>query len=65
MDGALRELGDLGSRFLVCGRNWEGRYRGLSDLHVPGEFGDLLEEIPESEFRLDVSSTGLREGGKG
>ena len=65
MDGALRELGDLGSRFLVCGRYWEGRYRGLSDLRVPGELGDLLEEIPEAEFRLDVSSTELREEGKG
>ena len=65
MEGALRELRLLGSRFLVCGREWEGEYRRLSDLHLPGEFGDLLEEIPESEFRLDLSSTQLREGGKG
>ena len=65
MNAALRELRDLGTRFLVCGRNWEGEYRRLSDLPVPGEFRDLLEEIPESEFRLDVSSTQLREEGKG
>ena len=63
MEGALRELRHLGTRFLVSGRNWEGGYRGLSDLRVPGDFADLLEEIPESDFRLDVSSTQLREKG--
>lgn len=64
MEEALRELRDLGVRFLVSGRNWEGEYRRLSDLHVSGEFRDMLEEIPEDEFRLDVSSTQLREEGK-
>ncbi len=65
MKRALGELRDLGVRFLVSGRTWEGEYRGLDDVRVPGEFSDLLEEIPESEFRLDVSSTQLREEGKG
>ena len=64
MDRALRELRDLGARFLVSGRAWEGEYRGLGDVRVPAEFADLLEEIPESGFRLDVSSTRLREEGK-
>ena len=64
MDRALRELGHLGVRFLVSGRVWEGEYRGLGDVRVPEGFADLLEEIPESEFRLDVSSTRLREEGK-
>lgn len=64
MDRALRELRDLGVRFLVSGRAWEGEYRGLGDVRVPAEFADLLEEIPESAFRLDVSSTRLREEGK-
>ncbi|MCY3735119.1 MAG: hypothetical protein OXG13_01880 [Gemmatimonadaceae bacterium] len=64
MDRALRELRDLGARFLVSGRAWEGEYRGLGDVRVPAEFADLLEEIPESAFRLDVSSTRLREEGK-
>ena len=64
MDRALRELRDLGARFLVSGRAWEGEYRGLRDVRVPAEFADLLEEIPESAFRLDVSSTQLREKGK-
>ena len=63
MDRALGELRDLGVRFLVSGRAWEGEYRGLGDVRVPGEFADLLEEIPEAEFRLDVSSTQLREEG--
>ena len=65
MKRALGELRDLGVRFMVSGRTWEGEYRGLDDVRVPGEFSDLLEEIPESEFRLDVSSTQLREEGKG
>ncbi len=64
MDRALRELRDLGARFLVSGRVWEGEYRGLGDVRVPAEFAGLLEEIPESAFRLDVSSTQLREEGR-
>ena len=32
----------------------------LDDLGVPEEFSDLLEAIPESAFREDISSTAVR-----
>jgi hypothetical protein len=64
MERALRELRDLGARFLVAGRSWQGEFRGLRDVAVPEGFADLLQEIPEEAFRLDISSTALREKGQ-
>ena len=48
---------------LVAGRVMEGRgFVTLDDLNVPLEFRDLLEAIPESAFREDISSTAVRDG---
>lgn len=60
MRQALQSLRDLGSRFLVAGRQWQGDFRGLQDVHIPTGFEDLFTDIPQAEFRLDVSSTALR-----
>jgi hypothetical protein len=61
---ALGNLKDQGCRFLVAGRATEsGEYRTVADLpdlsDIPGA-RDLFEEIPEGEFRLDLSSTDIR-----
>ncbi len=50
--------------FLVAGRfdQTQGRFLTLDDVSVPGPFRDLFEAIPESEFRLDLSSTQVRHG---
>jgi hypothetical protein len=61
MERSLTGLRELGARFLVAGRSWGGAYRGLSAVPIPTGFEDLLEEIPEGDFRLDVSSTQLRD----
>lgn len=61
MEVALAGLRDLGSRFFVASRQWEGSCRGLEDVAIPAGYDDLFESIPESEFRMDVSSTALRE----
>ena len=58
---ALAELRLLKCRFLVAGRMFDGRFVTLRDVPVPGGFRDMLEEIPESEFRDDVSSSELRQ----
>jgi hypothetical protein len=50
-----------GCRFLVAGRvNSEGRFIGLDDLLIPPAFRNLFVGIPETRFRLDLSSTQLR-----
>jgi hypothetical protein len=62
MAEALNGLRAQGCRFLVAGRrDASGRFATLDDLHLPPEFRDLFDGIPESEFQLDLSSTQLRE----
>lgn len=61
MEAALAELRDLDCRFYVAGRQWQGAYRGLDHVSVPKGFSGLFVAIPESEFRLDISSTALRQ----
>ena len=53
-----------GARFLVAGRNDDGAFRTLADVDVPAGFAPMFSEIPESEFRRDISSTELREGAR-
>ncbi len=60
MLAALGEMRAAGCRFLVAGREHEGVFRTLADVAVPEHFEDLLEAIPESRFRVDVSSSALR-----
>ncbi len=60
MKAALTEIGALGCRILVAGRLDGDRFRGLSDVAVPPEHAHLFQEIPEADFRADISSTELR-----
>ena len=57
---AMDEIRAVGCRFLVAGRIEGDAFRTLEELAVPQEFADLFEAIPESSFRMDVSSTDLR-----
>ena len=57
---ALSRIQDLGCRFLVAGRTDGDTFHTLEDVPVPPQFAALLEAIPESRFRSDVSSTELR-----
>ena len=57
---ALAEIWALGCRFLVAGREIDGKYRTLADVPIPQGFGRLFQSIPESSFRVDISSTALR-----
>ena len=58
---ALAEMMASGTRLLVAGRNDGGEFRTLADVDVPGGFAPMFSEIPEGEFRRDISSTELRE----
>ena len=46
--------------FLVAGRVSSGQFLTLRDLKVPFRFEDLFSSLPESKFRVDISSTNLR-----
>lgn len=63
MREALHAIGARGCRFLVAGRldEVEG-YKTLSQIPVPEGLGGLFEELPETRFRRDVSSTQIRAG---
>ena len=58
---ALAEMWASGCRFLVAGRIDEGRFKGLAEVPVPPGFHPIFQAIPESSFRVDLSSTELRE----
>ncbi len=58
---ALGEIAARGCRFLVFGRVIDDRFRVLSDLAIPNSLRALCDEVPETEFRADVSSTELRQ----
>lgn len=61
-DEAIAEIAQRGCRFLVFGREIDGRFATLDDLHLPAELRNLCDEVPAAEFREDVSSTELRKG---
>ena len=67
VDAVVDELTRIGCRFLVFGRvldREEGnRFETLDDLDLPNRLRDLSEGFSEAEFRLDVSSTALRDRG--
>jgi nicotinamide mononucleotide (NMN) deamidase PncC len=60
-DAAIAEIA-RSCRFLVFGRVVGSSFRTLSDFHVPPALRALCDEVPEWEFRQDVSSTELRGG---
>jgi hypothetical protein len=63
MRQALTAIRELGCRFLVAGRaNSKGEFTHVDTLPIPNEHRELFEGIPEELFRVDVSSTALREG---
>ena len=60
MSEALSRIRAAGCRFLVAGRLHEGSFHTLADVPIPLGFEDLFEAMPESGFRMDISSTELR-----
>ncbi len=61
-NAAIKEMARLGVRFLVFGRQ-EGKYFAtLSKLAIGSDLRDLCEEVPETAFRCDISSTQIRAG---
>lgn len=63
MLAALAEMWAAGCSFLVAGREEGGAFRTLADVPIPQGFRPMFRSIPESAFRIDISSTTLRSGG--
>lgn len=59
-DAAIDTIARLGCRFLVFGRSTDKGFRTLSDFSLPPQLRTLCDEVPESVFRQDVSSTEQR-----
>ena len=62
MDAALQQIRTSRCSFLVAARLCADRLLNLSDLEIPGTHQSLFGEISSDDFRLDISSTGLRRG---
>jgi len=61
MLAALDEMAERGTRFLVAvRRDAAGRVHGLADAAIPDRYAGRFTEIPETRFRMDVSSTEIR-----
>ncbi|MFN3236381.1 MAG: CinA family protein [Pseudomonadales bacterium] len=58
---ALQTLASRGHQFLVFGRLVNDRFQGVHDVALSDTLRAMCREIPESEFRLDISSTEVRE----
>jgi hypothetical protein len=59
-DAAIGAIANAGCRFLVFGRTVDGEFKTLSNVDVPPALRAICEEVPEAEFREDISSTELR-----
>jgi nicotinamide mononucleotide (NMN) deamidase PncC len=63
MREALDEIVGLGCRFLVAGRvDDAGQFTTLGEAPIPPRYRGLFSAIPETDFRIDLSSTRLRGG---
>lgn len=61
-DEALRKLHDRGARIVVGGRvDRDGVFRVWEGADLDDEFRRLFDVIPEGEFRVDLSSTQMRD----
>lgn len=60
MLASFKTIRTAGCRFLVAGRLRGNHFLILQDLDLPQGYRELFEEIPG--FRMDISSTAIREG---
>ena len=63
MQGALAEIQETQCNFLVAGRLVDGIYHTLDDIPVPSQYAVMFDSIPEADFRLDLSSSEMRQRG--
>jgi len=57
---AIQQIADGGCRFLVFGRQLQGKFCVLSDIELPQALLDLCDEVSAADFREDISSSEVR-----
>ena len=60
-DRAHAHLRERGTRFLVYGRFVSGTFMTLADIRVSDDLQQMCDGVSESEFRMDLSSTQIRD----
>lgn len=61
VESSLRQVADQGCRFLVFGRLHDGQFLSPQKLPWPHSLPDMMDIVPEADFRLDISSSEIRE----
>ncbi len=61
LEGTLSTLRALSCRFLVGGRHYDGHYHAADSFEISDEFRPMFDFLAEEDFRVDVSSTQLRQ----
>lgn len=59
-DRAIDELDSLGSEFLIFGRELRGEFRDANQLDLSPRLGKICRFVPTTRFRMDISSTQIR-----
>ncbi|MCB1694132.1 MAG: hypothetical protein KDI19_15280 [Pseudomonadales bacterium] len=59
-DNALDTIASRGVRFLVFGRVKDDRFIGVDDVELPPVLRQISDGVPESAFRMDISSSAIR-----
>jgi len=62
---SLQVIQDNGCDFLVAGRLKDSKFTTVSDVSIPEKFMSMFTEIPEDQFRIDLSSSELRKSNPG
>ena len=61
LQDTISDFNELGVKFFVAGRsNESGDFKSLSNIEIDERFEKLVSEIPEKDFRVDISSKDLR-----
>ena len=61
MIASIEAVGAKGGSFLVGCRTLDGKLKCMDDLVIPIKLKQFFRAIPEDLFRMDISSTQLRE----
>ena len=59
-DAAIKEIADLGNRFLVFGRMLGGQFTELPALSLDANLLAICDPVQEGQFRIDISSSTIR-----
>ena len=60
-DEMLTRLYEMGCEFLVYGRMIDGKFRSIRDMRLPVKLENMCREVTEEGFRVDISSTDIRD----